>query len=48
MENTRNLRVHVDELVALDSDLLVSMVDLLLNPVSEGLAYDAIGNVAYI
>ena len=46
MEDPRDLRVHIDVLVSLDGKPLVSLVDRLFNPFSEGLANDAVGNVA--
>lgn len=48
MENSCNLWVHIDELVALDSYLLVSLVHGLFNPKPERLANDAVCDVTDI
>lgn len=46
MEDPGDIRVHIDVLVSLDGEPLVSLVDRLFNPFSEGLADDAVGDVA--
>jgi hypothetical protein len=48
MEDSRDLWVHVDVLVALDGDPLVTLVYLLVHPIPEGLADDAVSNIADI
>ena len=44
--DSRDLWVHVNVLVSIDGDSLVSFVDLLIYPVLEGLADDTVGNIA--
>ena len=48
LEDSRNLRIHIDELVAFDSNFLVSVVDSIINPLLEGLSNDTIDEVAEV
>ena len=46
MKDSCNLRIHIDELVALDGNLLVSAVDSFIHPHLKGLSDDAVDEVA--
>ena len=48
MKNPGDLRVHVDELVALNGDLVVSFVHAFIDPVLERFTNDAVDEVAEV
>ena len=48
MEDSSDLRIHGDHVVALECNLLVSAVDLCIHPVLEILSHDGVDNIGQV